>query len=117
MKKVEIPNIDINALIVNGVGKRKARNELIAAFEEIGFAVLVGHGIEKKRLSEMRELLIRVLVSQILLKKGYQFRKAIIGVIYHLDFSHLMKKKFLKKQKMIFTRVSNCIGNAPRNIL
>ena len=70
MKKVEIPNIDINALIVNGVGKRKARDELIAAFEEIGFAVLVGHGIEKKRLSGMRELLIRVFSVPDSVKEG-----------------------------------------------
>ena len=60
MKKVELPSIDIAALAVNGDRKRTVSDELIDAFEEVGFAVLVGHGIEKKLLSEMRELLIRV---------------------------------------------------------
>ena len=60
MKKVELPSIDISALTNNDARKRTVADELIEAFEEIGFAVLVGHGIEKKRLSEMRELLINV---------------------------------------------------------
>ena len=60
MKKVELPSIDISALTTNDARKRTVADELIEAFEEIGFAVLVGHGIEKKRLSEMRELLINV---------------------------------------------------------
>ena len=60
MKKVELPSIDISALTTNDARKRTGADELIEAFEEVGFAVLVGHGIEKKRLSEMRELLINV---------------------------------------------------------
>ena len=60
MKKVELPSIDIAALATDGDRKRTVSDELIDAFEEVGFAVLVGHGIEKKLLSEMRELLIRV---------------------------------------------------------
>ncbi len=60
MKKVELPIIDIASLTSEGDRKQTVSDELIEAFEEIGFAVLVGHGIEKNRLFEIRELLVRV---------------------------------------------------------
>ena len=60
MKKVELPIIDIASLTSEGGRKQTVSDELIEAFEEIGFAVLVGHGIEKNRLFEIRELLVRV---------------------------------------------------------
>ena len=41
MKKVELPSIDISALTTNDARKRTVADELIEAFEEIGFAVLV----------------------------------------------------------------------------
>ena len=50
MKKVELPIIDIASLISEDDRKRTVSDQLIEAFEEIGFAVLVGHGVEKKRL-------------------------------------------------------------------
>ena len=99
MKKVEIPNIDINALIVNGVGKRKARDELIAAFEEIGFAVLVGHGIEKKRLSEMRELLIRVFSVPDSVKEGLSISQSNYRGYIPLGFFSPNEKKVLEETK------------------
>ena len=60
MKKVELPIIDIASLTSEGDRKQTVSDELIEAFEETGFAVLVGHEIEKKRLFEIRELLVRV---------------------------------------------------------
>ena len=60
MKKVELPIIDIASLTSEGDRKQIVSDELIEAFEETGFAVLVGHGVEKNRLFEMRELLVRV---------------------------------------------------------
>ena len=60
MKKVELPIIDIASLTSEGDRKQTVSDELIEAFEETGFAVLVGHGIEKKRLFEIRKLLVRV---------------------------------------------------------
>ncbi len=60
MKKVELPIIDIASLTSEGDRKQTVSDELIEAFEETGFAVLVGHGIEKNRLFEIRELLVRV---------------------------------------------------------
>ncbi len=47
MKKVELPIIDIASLTSEGDRKQTVSDELIEAFEETGFAVLVGHGIEK----------------------------------------------------------------------
>ena len=60
MKKVELPIIDIASLTSEGDRKQTVSDELIEAFEETGFAVLVGHGIEKNRLFDIRELLVRV---------------------------------------------------------
>ena len=60
MKKIELPSIDISSLIGDGDRKRRVSDELIETFEETGFATLVGHGIEKKLLFEIRELLVRV---------------------------------------------------------
>ena len=60
MKKVELPIIDVASLNSEGDRKRTVSDELVKAFEEIGFAVLVGHGVEKKRLLGIRELLVRV---------------------------------------------------------
>ena len=60
MRKVELPSIDINALTFTSNSKHMASSKLIEAFEDIGFAVVVGHGIGVERLLEMRDLLIRV---------------------------------------------------------
>ena len=60
MKKVELPIIDIASLTSEGDRKQTVSDELIEAFEETGFAVMVGHEIEKKRLFEIRELLVRL---------------------------------------------------------
>ena len=93
MKKVELPIIDVASLNSEGDRKRTVSDELVKAFEEIGFAVLVGHGVEKKRLLGIRELLVRVFNVPDYVKEELSISRITTGVIFHLVFFLLMNKK------------------------
>ena len=117
MKKVELPIIDIASLTSEDDRKRTVSDQLIEAFEEIGFAVLVGHGVEKKRLFGIRELLVRVFNVPDSVKEELSISRDNYRGYIPLGFFSPNEQKNFSAIKPISTKVSNCTGNALRNIL